>query len=725
VPQRDGCAGQRPLEVPLAYQCWVDTTANPSLYKIYDGASWITLGSINTTTHAWLPYLTGGVSGGVPYFSATNIMGSSAALAFNGFVVGGGAGAAPSSIAACTDDQIAFGRTSSSPLCRSVTGDITFATGVSAIGASKVTNSQLATMAANTTKCNATAGTANPTDCTGSTMRTNLGVVIGTNVEAWDADLDALAANSTDGFWAHTGAGTGAARTLTAPVAGLTITNPAGIAGNPTFALANDLAALEGLSSTGIARRTGTDAWSVGTLVTNAELATAADGTVKSNISGSTASPSDNTITAVLDKLGSTQGQILYRNATSWVPLTPGTAGQFLTTQGAAANPNWSSGGAGTGTVTSVATGAGLAGGPITASGTISIDYSQAFRNRIINNNFLIDIRNNGAALTLTTSNQYGPDRWLAARGTNVSTIKQTLTGGPTVAAGGSNIPSFLRVQRTNANTGVGAIQLGQIIESQNMVDLAGQAVVISFYARSGANYSPTSSLLNVQLRSGTTADQGNTNFLAGTWTGAATPINQSATLTTSWQRFSYTATLGTTALEAGIVFTMTPVGTAGAADYFDVTGVQVEYGAAATPVEQIAYGALVSRCLRYAWRPHLFGSSNNVLPGWGVKTSSTTLDLLMPYPVPMFKGPTLVTNSATFTNGAGPGAANSLGFFANTTSGYLTATGAVSYSLGNPGDSVAALFRATAATSWNGTGGETGNFYTGAALNLIFDAEL
>lgn len=96
---------------------------------------------------------------------------------------------------------------------------------------------------------------------TAAGARTNLGVVIGTNVQAWDADLDCIAANSTAGLMAYTGAGTCSFRTLTAPAAGFTITNPAGTAGNPTFVLANDLAALEALASTGFAVRTTTDTW--------------------------------------------------------------------------------------------------------------------------------------------------------------------------------------------------------------------------------------------------------------------------------------------------------------------------------------------------------------------------------------------------------------------------------------------------------------------------------
>lgn len=55
-------------------------------------------------------------------------------------------------------------------------------------------------------------------------------------LQYWDADLAALAANSTNGLWARTGAGTGAARTLTG-TAPITVTNGDGVSGNPTVAV--------------------------------------------------------------------------------------------------------------------------------------------------------------------------------------------------------------------------------------------------------------------------------------------------------------------------------------------------------------------------------------------------------------------------------------------------------------------------------------------------------
>lgn len=57
-----------------------------------------------------------------------------------------------------------------------------------------------------------------------------------TNVTS-DTDLDALASNTTNGLWARTGAGTGAARTITAG-AGIAVTNGDGVAGSPSIATA-------------------------------------------------------------------------------------------------------------------------------------------------------------------------------------------------------------------------------------------------------------------------------------------------------------------------------------------------------------------------------------------------------------------------------------------------------------------------------------------------------
>jgi hypothetical protein len=56
------------------------------------------------------------------------------------------------------------------------------------------------------------------------------------------------------------------ARTLTAPAAGITVSNGDGVSGNPTLALANDLAALEAMAGTGLVARTASETYAQRTI---------------------------------------------------------------------------------------------------------------------------------------------------------------------------------------------------------------------------------------------------------------------------------------------------------------------------------------------------------------------------------------------------------------------------------------------------------------------------
>lgn len=74
-------------------------------------------------------------------------------------------------------------------------------------------------------------------DADAAAQRVTMGVVIGTNVQAQDADLQALADNVTNGLLARTGAGTVAARTITGTANEIAVANGDGVAGAPTLSL--------------------------------------------------------------------------------------------------------------------------------------------------------------------------------------------------------------------------------------------------------------------------------------------------------------------------------------------------------------------------------------------------------------------------------------------------------------------------------------------------------
>jgi hypothetical protein len=73
-------------------------------------------------------------------------------------------------------------------------------------------------------------------------------------------------------------------------------------------------------------------------------LPSIASGDTLANLTGSSATPTGVTVSAMLDYVfTAAQGDILYRGASTWAVLAPGTSGLYLQTQGASANPQWAS----------------------------------------------------------------------------------------------------------------------------------------------------------------------------------------------------------------------------------------------------------------------------------------------------------------------------------------------------------------------------------------------
>jgi len=263
-----------------------------------------------------------------------------------------------------------------------------------------------------------------------------------------------------------------------------------------------------------------------------------------------------------------------------------------------------------------------------------------AGKNAIINGAF--DIWQRGTSGTIAAGSYVAADRWYTYRNTTGSTFSRqsaSLTG----------FQYSGRIARDSGNTATANIGCGQSIESINSIPFAGQTVVLSFWAKAGANFSATSSILRVRLLSSTITDQ---NIVLN---GGTTVIDQNVTLTTSWQRFSYTAAVGSTAVTLGNIFSYDPTGTAGAGDNFEVTGVQLELGSVATSFQR-AGGTIqgeLAACQRYyqkSYNQDVTVPTNSAAPGvvYSVSGNVPNANIVsrVNFPVTMRTSPTVTIYS-------------------------------------------------------------------------------
>ncbi len=218
-----------------------------------------------------------------------------------------------------------------------------------------------------------------------------------------------------------------------------------------------------------------------------------------------------------------------------------------------------------------------------------------AGKNACINGGF--DFWQRGTSIAFTGSGyQYMSDRWRFVRGnfTTGATVSRQATADTTNLP---NIQYCARIQRDSGNTSTQYLEYATTFETANSLQFAGKTITFSFYARKGANYSEATSNLTVLGVYGTGVDQSQENF-----TGRVQFIGTSVTLTTAWQRFFFTGNVPSNATELAILTAFTPTGTAGANDYFEITGVQYELGVQMTPFARAggSIGGELALCQRY-----------------------------------------------------------------------------------------------------------------------------
>lgn len=183
--------------------------------------------------------------------------------------------------------------------------------------------------------------------------------------------------------------------------------------------------------------------------------------------------------------------------------------------------------------------------------------------------NSRFDIWQRGTSFASGAS-QFGPDRHRFRRAGNAT--------GATLSrqAGFRGARYSARVARDVGNTSTAEIFFTHQFDSEEIADLAGQTIYIAADMIAGANFSAAGGLVKCRVDTGTGFNE-TISEAAGFATGNSSILDSAngALSTTSERKFFGPFAIPANATELAATFSFVPVGTAGAADFFQITNIK------------------------------------------------------------------------------------------------------------------------------------------------------